>query len=79
MDINMPDIDGYELCRMLRQSRQLKDVPIVMLTGRDGLIDRLRAQLVGANSYLTKPFAPEQLMQAVQKARHSPTANGISS
>ncbi|WAS05533.1 response regulator [Gloeomargaritales cyanobacterium VI4D9] len=79
MDINMPDIDGYELCRMLRQSRQLKDVPIVMLTGRDGLIDRLRAQLVGASSYLTKPFAPEQLTQAVQKLRHSPSANGISS
>ncbi|APB33374.1 two-component response regulator [Gloeomargarita lithophora Alchichica-D10] len=79
MDINMPDIDGYELCRMLRQSRQLKDVPILMLTGRDGLIDRLRAQLVGANSYLTKPFAPEQLTQAVQKLIHSPSANGISS
>jgi twitching motility two-component system response regulator PilG len=79
MDINMPDIDGYELCRMLRQSRQLKDVPIVMLTGRDGLIDRLRAQLVGANSYLTKPFAPEQLTQAVQKVRNSAMTNGISS
>ncbi len=79
MDINMPEIDGYELCRMLRQSRQLKDVPILMLTGRDGLIDRLRAQLVGANSYLTKPFAPEQLTQAVQKLIHSPSANGISS
>jgi twitching motility two-component system response regulator PilG len=79
LDINMPDIDGYELCRMLRQSRQLQDVPIVMLTGRDGLIDRLRAQLVGANSYLTKPFAPEQLTQAVQKLRSSPSANGISS
>ncbi|MEN9216502.1 MAG: response regulator [Gloeomargarita sp. HHBFW_bins_162] len=79
MDINMPDIDGYELCRMLRQSRQLKDVPILMLTGRDGLIDRLRAQLVGANSYLTKPFAPEQLTQAVQKLIHTPSANGISS
>ncbi|MEN9217508.1 MAG: response regulator [Gloeomargarita sp. DG_2_bins_126] len=79
MDINMPDIDGYELCRMLRQSRQLKDVPIVMLTGRDGLIDRLRAQLVGANSYLTKPFAPQQLTQAVQKLLSAPSANGISS
>ncbi len=79
MDINMPDIDGYELCRMLRQSRQLKDVPIVMLTGRDGLIDRLRAQLVGANSYLTKPFAPQQLTQAVQKLLSAPSADGISS
>ncbi len=79
MDINMPEIDGYELCRMLRQSRQLKDVPILMLTGRDGLIDRLRAQLVGANSYLTKPFAPEQLTQAVQKLLPAPSANGISS
>ncbi|MBF2099037.1 MAG: response regulator [Gloeomargaritaceae cyanobacterium C42_A2020_066] len=74
MDINMPDIDGYELCRMLRQSRQLREVPIIMLTGRDGLIDRLRAQLVGATSYLTKPFEPTLLLTTVQKFTESLSA-----
>jgi len=67
MDINMPDIDGYELCRMLRQSRHLRDVPIVMFTGRDGLIDRARSQLSGAVGYLTKPVEVSQLLDTVKK------------
>lgn len=70
MDISMPDIDGYELCRMLRQSNLLKDVPIVMLTGRDGLIDRLRARMVGATDYLTKPFNPQDLLSVAERLIH---------
>jgi len=67
MDVMMPDIDGYELCRMLRQSKQLKDIPVVMMTGRDGLLDRLRAQMLGVSEFLPKPFAPQQLLATVQK------------
>ena len=65
MDINMPGVDGYELCRMLRQSKLLRSIPIVMVTGRDGMIDRLRARVVGATDYLTKPFKPEELLEMV--------------
>ena len=65
MDINMPGVDGYELCRMLRQSKLLRGIPIVMVTGRDGMIDRLRARVVGATDYLTKPFKPEELLEMV--------------
>ncbi|KGF72082.1 regulator [Neosynechococcus sphagnicola sy1] len=67
MDISMPDIDGYELCRLLRQSTLLKEVPIVMLTGREGLVDRFRARMVGANSYITKPFDSQELLTLVHK------------
>ncbi|WP_009632630.1 response regulator [Synechocystis sp. PCC 7509] len=67
MDISMPEIDGYELCRMLRLSTALKEVPIVMLTGRDGLVDRIRARMVGATNYITKPFQPEQLLTVVNQ------------
>jgi len=67
MDVNMPEIDGYELSRMLRQSKQLRDIPIVMLTGRDGFLDRIRAQILRVNEYLTKPFEPTRLLQTVQK------------
>jgi twitching motility two-component system response regulator PilG len=66
MDVSMPEIDGYELSSMLRRSQKLKDVPIVMLTSRDGIIDRLRAQLVGAVDYLTKPVQPDKLLSKVQ-------------
>ncbi len=67
LDITMPDLDGYELCRMLRQSSALKHLPIVMLTGRDGLIDRVRAKIVGASDYMTKPFDSSTLNQMVNK------------
>jgi twitching motility two-component system response regulator PilG len=67
MDINMPGVDGYELCRMLRQSKLLRSIPIVMVTGRDGMIDRLRAKVSGATDYLTKPFRPEELLVLVMQ------------
>jgi len=66
-DINMPGIDGYELCRRLRQTTYLKSVPIIMLTGRDGVLDQLRARLVGVTKYLVKPFEPKQLLTIVKQ------------
>jgi twitching motility two-component system response regulator PilG len=67
MDINMPEINGYELSRMLRQSKQFHTLPIVMLTGRDGLIDKMRSQMVGANDYITKPVPPLMLLSTIKK------------
>lgn len=66
MDINMPEIDGYELCRMFNQSHILKDIPVIMLTGRDGLLDRIRARMVGASDYIAKPFNPQDLIRLVE-------------
>lgn len=71
MDISMPEMDGYELCRQLRQTDTLKDVPVVMLTGRDGLVDRIRARMVGATDYLTKPFTPQELLSLAERFTHS--------
>lgn len=67
LDITMPEIDGYELCRLLNQSILLSEVPIVMVTGRNGTIDRLRARLVGARDYITKPFEAQKLVTLVEK------------
>jgi twitching motility two-component system response regulator PilG len=66
MDINMPEIDGYELCRMLGQSHLLKDIPVIMLTGRDGFLDKIKAKMVGAVGYISKPFDPQTLIKTVQ-------------
>lgn len=66
-DITMPDLDGYEICAMLRQSTLFRQIPIVMLTGRDGFIDRVRAQMVGATDYLAKPFGEDELVTIVEK------------
>lgn len=65
MDINMPDIDGYQLAYMLRQSALLKNIPILMLTGRDGVLDRVKARMVGAVGYISKPFNPQELVQSI--------------
>ncbi len=67
MDISMPGISGYELCQLLRKSPTLKHVPIIILTSRDSIFDRMKARMVGANDYLTKPFTPTQLINMVNK------------
>jgi twitching motility two-component system response regulator PilG len=67
MDITMPDINGYELCQILRKSPNLKHVPILMLSSRDGMFDRLKAKMVGANDYMTKPFTATELVNLVNK------------
>jgi len=76
MDINMPNINGYDLCSLLRKSQKFKDIPIVMLTGRDGMIDRVRAKIVGANDYLTKPCDPHKLIALAQMLEKSAVTAG---
>ncbi|HIK55613.1 MAG TPA: response regulator [Synechococcales cyanobacterium M55_K2018_004] len=66
-DISMPELDGYEICAMLRKSTAFRQTPIVMLTGRDGFIDRVRARMVGATDYLTKPFGEGELLTLVAR------------
>jgi len=65
MDVGMPNVDGYKLCSMLRKSPLLKTTPIIMVTGKTGLIDRARARMVGATDYMTKPFTQSELLQIV--------------
>ncbi len=66
-DIAMPELDGYEICAMLRQSKTFRQTPIIMLTGKDGFIDRIKARIVGATDYLTKPFGEQELLTLVEK------------
>ncbi|MFB2895440.1 response regulator [Aerosakkonemataceae cyanobacterium BLCC-F50] len=66
-DIIMPELDGFEICAMLRRSTAFRQTPIVMLTGKDGFIDRVKARMVGATDYLTKPFGEGELLMLVEK------------
>ncbi|MEO0987377.1 MAG: response regulator, partial [Cyanobacteria bacterium J06639_14] len=66
-DIAMPELEGYQLCAMLRQSNAFRQTPIVMLTGKDGFIDRVKARMAGATDYLTKPFGAQELLTLVEK------------
>lgn len=67
LDITMPEIDGLELCRMVRGLEQFRHLPIVILTGREGLWDRIKGKLSGATRYLSKPFNQVQLNYEIQR------------
>lgn len=66
LDICLPGMDGYQICKIIKAYPSTKDVPVVMLSGKDGFFDKVRARLVGAQGYLTKPVVPHDLIQAVE-------------
>ncbi|MBV9688809.1 MAG: response regulator [Ktedonobacteraceae bacterium] len=66
LDIGLPKMDGFEVALHLKGRPQLQDTVIVMLTRRDGVIERLKAKLVGAKDYMVKPFKPQQIVAVVQ-------------
>lgn len=66
-DINMPDINGLELVRFVRQSAHLRAVPVLIISTQSSDKDRQRGLALGANEFLAKPFTPEQLRSAVAR------------
>lgn len=67
LDLTMPDIDGLEVCKTLRAIPKFRDLPIIMLTARDGFVDKLKGKIAGTNRYLTKPFDEEKLLRVVRE------------
>jgi two-component system, chemotaxis family, response regulator PixG len=65
LDLNMVGIDGYELCRLIRNNSMFKETPVVFVTGSKGIIDKIKAKFVGASGYLTKPFSRSELLKMV--------------
>jgi twitching motility two-component system response regulator PilG len=65
LDLNMAGIDGYELCKIIRNNSMFKKTPIIFVTSSKGLVDKVKARLVGASGYLTKPFTRAELLKIV--------------
>ncbi len=65
LDLNMAGIDGYELCRIIRNNSMFKQTPIIFVTGSKGIVDKVKARLVGASGYLTKPFTRAELLKII--------------
>ena len=65
LDIGLPKMDGYEIARHLKAKQQFGNTVIIMLSSRDGVIDRLKGRLVGAKDYITKPFRTQEVMSVV--------------
>ena len=66
LDINMPRMDGYQVCKLIRGNDLMKDTPVVMISGKDGFFDKVRGRMAGTTGYITKPFGPETLMKTVE-------------
>jgi twitching motility two-component system response regulator PilG len=66
-DILMPRLDGYQTCAIIKRNIRFSNIPVVMLSSKDGVFDKARGRMVGSQEYLTKPFTTDQLLQAVQQ------------
>lgn len=62
LDLRLPDLHGYEVCKELRRSHPSWELPILMLTSLDAPLDRVRGYAYGADAYVTKPFEPPELL-----------------
>jgi two-component system, chemotaxis family, response regulator PixG len=67
LDLVMPNTNGYELCTFLRKTSAFQNLPIVILTGHDGVIDRMRAKMAGASDFMSKPPEGIKVLQMVEK------------
>jgi twitching motility two-component system response regulator PilG len=67
LDVVLPGVDGYTLCKTLKKDAQYKHIPVVMLTGKDSPFDRVRGKLARCDMYLTKPVTHEQLQTVIKQ------------
>lgn len=74
VDIMMPRLDGYQTCALIKNNPQFRATPVIMLSSKDGLFDKARGRVVGAEQYLTKPFTRAELLGAIYQ--HVSTTTG---
>ncbi|MBT8439702.1 MAG: response regulator [Gammaproteobacteria bacterium] len=66
VDIMMPRLDGYQTCALIKNNKDFKKTPVIMLSSKDSLFDRARGRVVGSDQYLTKPFTKDELLGAIR-------------
>jgi twitching motility two-component system response regulator PilG len=63
----MPRLDGYKLCKFVKKHERTRSIPVIMLSGKDGVFDKLRGKMSGCNDFLSKPFDAAVLLQKIQQ------------
>lgn len=66
MDVMMPKLDGYETCSIIRSNEAFNQIPVVMLSSKSSFCDKAKGVVVGANSYLTKPFSKDEILEQIR-------------
>lgn len=72
LDLVMPIANGYEICAQIRRVSAFKDIPVIILTSNDGIVDRVRAKMVGSSGFLAKPIDAEKVLPVLH--RYLPTS-----
>ena len=67
LDIMMPRLDGYQVCSVIKNNPEFKDVPVLMLSSKDSVFDKARGKIVGSNQFMTKPFSRDELLTAIRE------------
>lgn len=67
LDVMLPGIDGYKVCKQIKGERNTRNIPVIMLTSKDSAFDKVRGIMAGTNVYLTKPLDRGQLIEALNK------------
>lgn len=67
VDVMMPRLDGYQTCQLIKHNPEFKKTPVVMLSSKDGLFDKAKGRVVGAEQYVTKPFTKDELLGAIKR------------
>ena len=70
VDIMMPRLDGYQTCLLIKNNKQYKHIPVIMLSSKDGLFDRARGKIAGSQEHVNKPFTQEELIEVISKYVH---------
>ena len=68
VDIMMPRLDGYQTCLLIKNNKDFKHIPVIMLSSKDGLFDKARGRIAGSEEHVNKPFTQEELVEVI--ARH---------
>jgi len=74
LDITMPQMDGYQFCKTVKSNRDTENIPVIMLSGKDGFIDRVKGRMAGMSDYISKPFDPIDLVRIVNEYLDRPAS-----
>ncbi|MGV6858537.1 MAG: response regulator [bacterium] len=70
VDVLMPRLDGYQTCALIKHNKKYRDIPVIMLSSKDGIFDKAKGRIVGSDQYLTKPFTRDDLLGAISVHVH---------
>jgi Response regulators consisting of a CheY-like receiver domain and a winged-helix DNA-binding domain len=67
LDVILPKMDGYKILSIIKGNKEFKDIPVIMLTSKDGFLNKMKGKMAGSAAYLTKPFDPDMMIAEIQK------------